>query len=41
MAMEYKYGQMEPDMKVNGKIIEPMDKENLFTLMEIFMREIG
>lgn len=39
--MEYNYGQMEPNIKVNGKIIKHKEKVNLLMLMEIFIMEIG
>ena len=41
MVMEFSNGQMELDMKDNGEITEPMEKENSLILMVIFMREIG
>jgi hypothetical protein len=41
MAMELKYGLMGLDMRGNGRTIELMDMENLFILMEMFMKEIG
>jgi hypothetical protein len=39
--MEFKNGQMVLVMKASGEIIGHMVKENLLTLMEIFMRENG
>jgi len=41
MDMESKNGRMVLDMKVSGEIIELMAKENLLTLMVMFMRENG
>ena len=41
MDMESKNGRMVLDMKVSGEIIELMAKENLLTLMAMFMRENG
>ena len=41
MVMENNNGQMEPDMKDSGKIIELMEKANLLTLMATFMKVIG
>ena len=41
MVMEYKNGQMALNMKDNGRIIEPMEKVNLFILMVTFMMENG
>ena len=41
MDMEYNNGLMVQDMKVNGEIIEPMEKENSHISTEIFMRGIG
>ena len=41
MVMENNNGQMEPDMKDSGKIIELMEKANLLTLMVTFMKVIG
>jgi len=35
MALEFKNGQMVLSMKVNGKIIELMEKESSFILMVI------
>ena len=41
MEKEYKYGMMEQNMKVNGKMINQMDME-LFTMqMEMFIKEVG
>jgi hypothetical protein len=37
---EYKFGQMEQNMKVNGKIIRLMAMGNFGMLMEIFMMVI-
>jgi len=41
MDLGFKNGQTVLVMKVSGKIIELMAKENLLTLMEIFTRENG
>ena len=41
MDMGSKNGRMVLDMKVSGEIIELMAKENLLTLMAMFMRENG
>ena len=41
MDMGSKNGRMVLDMKVSGEIIELMAKENLLTLMAMFMRETG
>jgi len=41
MVMEYKFGQMAPDMKENGKIIRLMVVEYFITLMEIFSMACG
>lgn len=41
MAMVYKNGQMVPNMKDNGRIIEHTVKESSFTSMEISMMENG
>ena len=41
MDLEYKYGQMEQNMKENGDIIKHKEKGNLLTPMEIRMTEIG
>lgn len=30
MEKVFKHGQMEEDMKVNGKMVKWMDKENLY-----------
>jgi len=40
-AQELKYGQMDPNMSVNGKVIRPMDKELFITQMVIFMKVNG
>jgi len=32
---------MVQNMKENGRIIEPMDKESLYILMEIIMKDSG
>jgi hypothetical protein len=39
MDPAFKNGLMEPDMKVNGKIIKLMAKENFIMLMEMSLRE--
>jgi hypothetical protein len=39
--MEFKCGQMVQDIKEIGKIIKLMVKENLFMLMEIFIKVNG
>lgn len=41
MAMEYRCGQMELDMKVSGRIIELMVRASSFMWMEIYTKEIG
>jgi len=41
MDMVFKNGQMVLNMKVSGKITEPMVKENSYILMEISMMENG
>jgi len=41
MAMVSKFGQMAPDMKVNGKITGLMVMENLSMLMVISMKVTG
>ena len=40
MDLVCKFGQMEQNMKVNGKIIMQTEKENFFILMVIFMKVI-
>jgi hypothetical protein len=35
------FGQMVHTIKVSGKIVEKMEKENLWELMELFMKAIG
>jgi hypothetical protein len=40
-GMEFNFGQMEQNMKANGKTIRLMEKENLFMLMETLMMVIG
>ena len=39
--MESKFGQMEPDMKENGKRIKLMVRENSGMLMEMSLMENG
>lgn len=39
--MGYKFGQMEPDMKVIGTTTKLMEKESLYTSMAMFMMAIG
>lgn len=39
--MEFKNGRMVHSMKVSGRIIELMEKANLFILTETFMTENG
>lgn len=41
MDLEFKFGLMVLDMKVNGKTTELMVTDDLFTLMEMFMKETG
>lgn len=41
MDMEFKNGLMVENMKVFGKIIKQMEKENFIILMEIYMMVIG
>ena len=40
-AMEYRFGLMELDTKDNGIKIKPMEKVNLYILMEISMMDNG
>ncbi len=40
-GLEFKFGLMEPNMKVNGLTIRLKEKENSHMLMVIFMMEIG
>ena len=37
MDMEFKFGQMVPNMRVTGKIMWPAAKANFITLMVMFM----
>ena len=37
--MVYKSGQMVHHMKDSGKLTEPMEKENLYIKLEIFIKE--
>lgn len=39
--MEIKFGQMEANIKVNGRKIKRMEKEYCIILMEIFMKDNG
>ena len=41
MVMESSNGQMAPGTKVNGRIIEPMEKVNSLILMVTYTRVIG
>lgn len=41
MDMGYRYGRMAPNMKVNGKMIRPMVKAYLYTLMVTFTKVNG
>jgi hypothetical protein len=41
MEEEYKYGMMEVNMKVIGKMIKLISMENYCMLMEIYMKENG
>ena len=41
MDKEFKFGQMEHDIRDNGKIIELMVMDSLFMLMGTFMKETG
>lgn len=41
MALEYKYGLMELNMKGNGVTIRPMERENFGMLTATFLRGIG
>jgi len=41
MEEEYKYGQMERNIQVIGKMIKQKEKENYFMLMEMYMKVIG
>lgn len=41
MVTAYKNGSMAHDMKVSGKITELMARENLYTLMVMFMKATG
>lgn len=40
-ALEYKYGQMEPVMKETGRKARPVEKGNLLTFMEMFIKANG
>jgi hypothetical protein len=40
-VMEYKSGQMDQNIKVNLKIIKPMEKELFIIQMEIYTKGIG
>lgn len=39
--LEFKYGQMVQNMKVNGKITEQMEEESFIMQTEIIMKENG
>jgi hypothetical protein len=39
--MAFKYGQMEPDTRENGRRIKLMVKENSGMLMEMYLMENG
>lgn len=41
MAMDYKYFRINLYMKVNGKMIKQVEKDVLYLLMVIIMRESG
>jgi hypothetical protein len=41
MVLESRHGQMERSISENGVKIEPMEKENLFMLTEMFMMVFG
>ena len=41
MDMEYKPGQMVPNMKVSGRITKPMDAESFTMLMETSLMASG
>jgi hypothetical protein len=40
-AMEFKFGQMELNIKEIGCMDKPMEKVNFFMLMAIYMMDIG
>ena len=41
MEEEFKYGLMDPDMRVIGKIIKQILKENFTMLTEMYMKVHG
>ena len=41
MVSGYKFGQMEPSMKVIGIMAKQQEKESLYMLMGMFMKESG
>jgi len=41
MVLVYKFGQMEQDMRVSGRITELMGMENSFTWTGTFTKVIG
>ena len=41
MVLVFKFGQIKQDIRVNGKIIKLMGKENLFILKGIYIRVSG
>ena len=41
MAMVYKFGLMEQNMKDNGLKVKPMDRENLSMQMVMYIKENG
>jgi hypothetical protein len=41
MEKEHKFGRMGPNTLDIGKMIKPMEKEDLYMQMEMYMRVIG
>lgn len=41
MDREFKFGLMEPNTLVNGRIIKLVEKEPFIILMELFMKDYG
>ena len=41
MDMEYKFGQLAPNMKANGKMIDLMDMELFSIPMAMYIKVIG